>query len=206
MISRPVQTRVSTIAVGMLALGGLCGCEAQTEAGHDAGKARPGSTIIRPQPARTPERVWRPERRGAHVRVHGVVLGRSGDQLTTQRPFEQGTVVAIPIERFRTFRSGATGPWKGGISHGSDFPLPPDLLSEPEVASSDLHPDGTYSLSLPPGEYAFCLGNLSGTNAGPGAADGIRVEKWFEVTVTSEAFQTVVPIFDRTTGEITVHR
>jgi len=139
------------------------------------------------------------------IRLTGVVFS-AGPEMAPGQPFGTGTIVVMTKERYDDFRLAARGPWKAKLIDGHGFPLPTDLLADPQVYRSDLNATGTYSLTIPPGDYVLCLGNLSQVRTTDTPDEGVWVETVFEATVTDEDLQTIIPVFDRTTGELVVHR
>ncbi len=187
----------------------LAACGAGSAAGGDP-------DIGPPEPIETPVLVQKTPPAGAPlvayyelppgtIRLTGVVFS-AGPKMAPGRPFGTGTIVAMTKERYDDFRLAARGPWKVGLINGHGFPLPMDLLADPQVYRSDLDATGTYSLTIPPGDYVLCLGNISEVRTTDTPSNGVWVETVFEATVTDEDLQTIIPVFDRSTGELVVHR
>ncbi len=102
-------------------------------------------------------------------------------------------------------RLDARGPWKSGLLIGRDFPMPLRLLAEPDVHHSDLAAGGTFALTIPPGDYVLCLADLSEIDKASSPLDEDPwVDRVFDVVVTDEHFQTIVPVLNRATGELAV--
>ncbi len=190
------------VMLGTLA-GGLISCGADSASGNaePVTPVEPEPQIVEPQiptnigfgdaPDELPE---------GHVRVTGVVFNRH-DSPFRQEPFARGTLVAVPQDRFDDFRTSARGPLSVKVTEGKNFPVPRDLLTEPGVSRIELRTDGTFALTMTPGEYVFCLGNLSVVDDPEAAAAEVWVEATFTRTITEEDVQAVVPVYNRTTGE-----
>ena len=82
--------------------------------------------------------------------------------------------------------------------------VPQNLFREKRSDIDTLGPDGTYSLGLRPGRYAFCLVEIGGKRPSDMAPGRRWIERWIEVTVTTGELQTVLPVYNRTTGQISV--
>ncbi len=138
------------------------------------------------------------------VRLTGVVLVAS-ENMQPGRPFGSGIVIAMTQQRYQQFRLDARGPWKSGLLKGRDFPMPLRLLAEPDVHRSDLAAGGTFALTIPPGDYVLCLADLSEIDKASSPLDEDPwVDRVFDVVVTDEHFQTIVPVLNRATGELAV--
>ncbi len=203
------KTRITLTVVTALLPAALAACGAGSAAGSD-------SEIVPSEPIKTPGPVEKTPPAGdpmvayyelppGTIRLTGVVFS-AGDQMAPGRPFLTGTVVAVTRERYDKFRLAARGPYKAGLINGSDFPMPADLLADPQVYTSNLDITGTYSLTIPPGEYMMCLGNISEVRTTDTSDDDVWIDAVFEATVTDEDLQTIIPIFNRSTGELVVHR
>ncbi len=206
-----METWISAAALAALAcMAPGCG------AGEVAARPAPGavaSPTEAPQPPAShsaPMVALPTELPEGRVEVLAIVM-KEGKAGVAERPFERGHLVAIPAERFDAFQAGATGTWKGNVLEGSGFPLPDELLKEPDVSSAALQQDGTCTLIMPPGDYRICLGNVgladdrlqdAGVRGKNVKDDVIVVQGCLEITVTGEEFQTLVLSLDRRTGRI----
>ncbi len=196
-------------AVAALLPAALAACGAGSAAGHDHPAVEPPEPVAPPvvveKPPATAPLVAYYELPQGTIRLTGVVFS-AGPGMAPGQPFGTGTIVVMAKERYDDFRLAARGPWKAKVIDGHGFPLPMALLADPQVYRSDLDATGTYSLTIPPGDYVLCLGNLSQVRTTDTPDQGIWVETVFEATVTDEDLQTIIPVFDRTTGELVVHR
>jgi len=138
------------------------------------------------------------------VRLTGVVFA-AGENMQPRRPFASGVVVAMTRQRYQQFRLDARGPWKSALLIGRDFPIPLQLLDEPDVHHSNIEAGGTYAFTIPPGDYVLCLAELSEVQKARSADKSLWVDRVFETVVTDESLQTVVPVLNRATGELVVH-
>lgn len=201
-------TRITLAALAGLLPAALAACGAGSAVGSDP-------QVISPEPPEPPVVADAPraadplvayyELPPGTVRVTGVVFS-AGEQMSPGRPFLSGIVVAMTQQRYDEFRLAARGPWKVGLINGGGFPLPEDLLADPQVYTSDLDATGTYTLTIPPGEYVLCLGDISEVRTTSTPEDGIWIETVFAATVTEQDLQTIIPVFNRSTGELVVHR
>jgi hypothetical protein len=204
----------ATVAVGIF-LSVLCGCDTETASGTTTTPApsHSGSApATRPatQPATGTGTDTAPDHGlplaipDGYVRVTGMVFSASGPGAVPDRPFERGGVVAIPHERFMAIQKLSKPGLVVGKYMQKSLALSRKLLEEDGVGFGDLGEDGTYRLALRPGRYAFCLVELGGKRP-VGTPDGkFWIERWIEVTVTDSELQTVLPVYNRATGEITV--
>ncbi len=69
--------------------------------------------------------------------------------------------------------------------------------------SGELADGGHYTMTVPAGEYAFCLGNLDGRDAPNPQVNAVWVDCWIPVTVTGRR-QVVNPVFDLAGNAITL--
>ena len=138
------------------------------------------------------------------VRVTGVVFVADED-MQPRKPFQSGAVVAIKRGFYDQFRLAARGPWKARIIDGRNFPLPGRLFADRDVLRYNLDAGGTYAFTLTPGDYVMCLGNLSEVEADAPSPD-VWVERVFDVVITGEDLQTIVPVLDRVSGELAILR
>jgi hypothetical protein len=145
-----------------------------------------------------------PELEPGHVRVTGMVFGASGDGVVPERPFENGSVGAVPLERFLAVQEALRPDVVVGNYLQRSFAVPQNLFREKRSDIDTLGSDGTYSLGLRPGRYALCLIEIGGKRPPATAPDRRWIERWIEVTVTTEELQTVLPVYNRRTGQITV--
>lgn len=175
----------------------LAGCGAETSSGrsrsHTPAVPKP---VVRPKIASTTPPA---EPQEGLVTLMGVVLVRERLPSIREDPLGQGIVVAMPIERFRKLQEfiGPKADAPGG------FDMPRSVLGARELVSSVIKPDGIYSLGLAPGEYALCLADLDRSPDEPKTGP-VRVNHWLEVTVTADELQTVVPVIDRASGEVSI--
>jgi hypothetical protein len=133
-----------------------------------------------------------------------MVFSARGDGLVPDMPFEKGAVAAVPLDRFLAVQERLKPDMVVGKYVQRSLAVPARLFEEDRSDIGNLGPDGTYSLSLRPGRYAFCLVEIGGKRPS-GTAPGKRwIERWIEVTVTWEELQTVLPVYNRATGKITV--
>jgi hypothetical protein len=207
MISRSNRTAMAAAALGLLMIGLLSACEAETASGttppapRERPVAAPGPTTthVSGVPAPLPP---------GHVRVTGMVFSTSDDQATPQRPFERGRVLAVPMDWFMAFQSGLNHPLVVGQYVHRSFAVPRRLPPGGGADACDLKPDGTYMLTLRPGKYAFCLAELGGVRPEGTDPDALWVESWAEVTIhgEEEELQTVVPVYNRASGKVTILR
>ncbi|MHC4217707.1 MAG: hypothetical protein ACYSU7_04540 [Planctomycetota bacterium] len=190
-------------ALGVL-MTGLFGCDAETASGTTTtpgplrGTMRPAPVPIAAVDPGTP--ALPPD----HVRVTGMVFNAGGKGTTPELPFERGSVVAVPLDRFLAIQQALRPSLIIGAYLQESLALPRRLLSENGVDSGDLELDGTYSLALRPGPYALCLVELGGRRPEGTSPDAFWIERWLEVTVTDVELQTILPVYNRGTGEITV--
>ena len=203
------KTRITLTVLPALLPAALAACGAGTAAGSDprAGSPEPIETpvVVEKKPPAADSLAAYYELPPGTIRLTGVVFS-AGDQMAPGHPFRSGTIVAMTQERYDGFRLAARGPWKAALIKGRGFPLPKELLADPHVYRSDLDTAGTYSLTIPPGDYVLCLGNTSEVRTTDTPRDDVWVETVFEATVTDERLQTIIPVFDRSTGELVVHR
>jgi hypothetical protein len=206
---RPNVTRYAIRTVGpgaavfTLTLALLSGCGADTASGTPADRT--------PDTPRTPIKVdgqrpvtALPQVPDGHVRVTGIAFKGSGGTAIPQEPFERGTIVVMPADYLKSYLRSLNPDVIVGDYLPDRFVAAPQLIRTKQVKTCDIEADGTFGVWLAPGRYAFCLGNLAAhasVDATPGSVD---VEKWFDVTVTDEELQAVIPIFNRETGELTV--
>ncbi len=186
----------------------LAACGAEPVSGSEPAPApavtRPVPPVIAAEPARDPLTAYYELPEGS-VRVTGVVFS-AGENMQPSRPFGSGVVIAMTPERYRQFKLDARGPWKSALLEDRDFPMPVRVLAEPGVYRSDLAADGTYALTIPPGDYVLCLADLSEIDKAPPPLDEAPwVDRVFDVVVTDEPLQTIVPVFNRVTGELALH-
>jgi len=204
MINRALRTVASTVAVGIL-LSGLCGCDAETASGTTTTPAPPrGGPGTATGPDVAPDHGPPPPVPAGHVRVTGMVFSATGDGLVPDQPFEVGKVAAIPLKRFMAIQEALKPDLVIGEYLQDSLALPRRLLEEDGVGVSELGVDGTYSLALRPGRYALCLVELGGKRPQGTAADKFWIERWLKVAVTSNELQTILPVYNRQTGKITV--
>jgi hypothetical protein len=206
MIDRALWAAGITLAAGVL-LAGLSGCDTETAS---------GTTSTAPAPRGRPNTATGPDTApnlgmptpiaAGQVRVTGMVFSARGEGADPDRPFERGTVVAIPLERFMSIQNALKPRLALGQYLQRSLALPRRLLQEDGVGSGDLGADGTYSLTVRPGPHAFCLVELGGKRPEETAADKFWIERWIEVTVTEDELQAVLPVYNRTTGEVSVMR
>ncbi len=139
------------------------------------------------------------------MRLTGVVFS-AGENMRPGRPFGSGVIIAMTQARYRQFRLDARGPWKSALINGRDFPMPVRVLAEPGVYRSNLTAGGTYALTIPPGDYVLCLADLSEvTKASSRPDEAPWVDRVFDAVVTDEHLQTIIPVLNRTTGELALH-
>lgn len=202
-------TRITLAVLASLLPAALAACGAGSAAGSDPRtrlpEPRETSVVVNDAPPAADPLVAYYELPPGSVRVTGVVFS-AGEKMSPGRPFLSGIVVAMTQQRYDEFRLAARGPWKVGLINGGGFPMPADLLADPQVYSSELDVTGTYSLTIPPGDYVLCLGNISEVRTTNSPDDGVWIETVFAATVTEQDLQTIVPVFDRSTGELVVHR
>jgi hypothetical protein len=133
-----------------------------------------------------------------------MIFSASGDGVVPERPFEIGAVGAVPLERFLAVQEALRPDVVVGSYLQRSLAVPENLFREKRSDIDTLGLDGTYSLGLRPGRYAFCLVEIGGKRP-PDLAPGKRwIERWIEVTVTTGELQTVLPVYNRATGEVTV--
>ena len=203
MINRSLLSWLAIVVPPGIVAGGLVSCGAESA----SGSAEPTPAVVVPEPeiagpeppvnigfGDAPDEL--PE---GSVRVTGVVFSRRESPFQ-QIPFDRGTLVAVPRATFEALRARTRGPMNVKLVMGGDFPMPKELLEDPDVVRIDLLSDGTFALTMRPGEYVFCLGNL-GTVAetDPGA---VWVETMFHRTITDEEVQAIVPVLNRKTGDL----
>ncbi len=162
MIDRSLLTWIAVVMVPGTVAGALVSCGADSASGsaEPAPAVEPEAEIVGPQlpvnigfgdaPDELPE---------GHVRVTGVVFSRRESPFQ-QIPFDRGTLVAVPRARFKAFRARARGPLNVKLVVGGGFPMPKDLLEDPDVVRIVLESDGSFALTMRPGEFVLCLGNL----------------------------------------------
>jgi hypothetical protein len=127
--------------------------------------------------------------------------GGDGGTLADQ-PFEQGMVAAIPLEQFKRVQAALNRPAPLGTGLRDHLAVPADLLRADGVGAADLATDGTYTIDVRPGPHALCLVELGGRRP-PECEPGTRwIERWIEVEVTEEELQTILPVYNRKSGEI----
>ncbi|MHC4416690.1 MAG: hypothetical protein ACYS0G_15575 [Planctomycetota bacterium] len=202
MIDQMIRTATVTVVLGVL-MSGLCGCDAETASGTTH-NPRPPVPETAPVPDTAPDNGLTRLPPPGHVRVTGMVFSANDDGMIPDRPFEQGAVVAIPLDRFKAVQNALKHDLVVGKYLQKSLAVPRTLLDEDDVDAGDLGADGTYALALRPGTYAFCLVELGGRRPQGTPAGSFWIERWIEVTVTTDEIQTVLPVFNRTTGEITV--
>ena len=139
------------------------------------------------------------------VRLTGVVFV-ADENMQPHRPFASGVVIAMTQQRYQQFRLDARGPWKSALLIGRDFPMPLSLLADPDVHRSNLEAGGTYALTITPGDYVLCLADLSEVQKVMSPDKILWVDRVFDAVVSDEDLQTIVPVLNRATGELAVHR
>ena len=117
---------------------------------------------------------------GEMVRVSGVATGISDVAQTPDYPLDHGMLIVAPVKAMRSV------PLRGRLDN---FTVTKELYDEVGVAFCALAPDGSYSVSVEPGEYALWLGNFWGGERG--ASFPVRVHGQVRVTVGSAAAQTI---------------
>jgi hypothetical protein len=204
MIERAIRAAAAMVAA-VVVLSDLGGCDAETA----SGKTTPPAPLSGAGP-RTPASVTSPvpgvppELERGQVRVTGMIFSASGGGVTPERPFESGSVGAVPLDRFLAVQEALRPDMVVGKYLQKSLAVPQNLFREKRSDIGTLGPDGTYSLGLRPGRYAFCLVEIGGRRPS-GTAPGERwIDRWVEVTVTTVELQTVLPVYNRDTGEITV--
>jgi hypothetical protein len=200
------RTSRTAATIALLVLGaGMAGCDAKTASGTTttapradrsgpAGPEAPGASLVSTRPE------------AGLVRVTGMVFRTGGDGTFPDQPYDEGTVAAIPLELFHRaqVRLNRSAPLGTGLR--DRLPVPVDLLRADGVGATELGADGTYVFDVRPGPHALCLIELGGTRP-PEAVPGTRwVEAWIEVDITDDELQTILPVYDRDSGEITLLR
>lgn len=173
--------RAMTSLIGTVVLMSLASCRGQ-------------SSVVTADPVVVPST---PRQAQADVRIRGAVLRRSPNGQPPHRPFREGVVVAVPIDRLEALVGGSTDPMKRMLRRRGAFALPRSLCEAPGAGAAELDAEGRYALTLPPGEYAFCLGNLDGLRAPDPVANPVWVEQWFRLEVSGGPERTIVAIFHR---------
>jgi hypothetical protein len=204
MIKQAIRTAATTAALGVL-LSGLGGCDVETASGTPTpgGPSRaatptapaPGTTPVPGTPAALPD---------GHVRVTGMVFSARDEEMTPELPFEQGKIIAIPFDLFRAVQKKLNHELVVDNYLQDRLAIPRAIVLEESVDAGDLGLDGTYALTLRPGRYALCLVELGGKRPEDTPLGSFWIERWVEVTVTGDDLQTVLPVYNRLTGEITV--
>jgi hypothetical protein len=203
MIDRVMRIAAAGAALGVL-ITGLSGCDAETASGTTK-HPRPLRGTTRPVPVPiTSANLGMSALPPGHVRVTGMVFRAGGQGTIPELPFEQGMVVAVPLERFLAIQKVLRPSLIIGNYLQQSLALPRQLLRENGVDSSDLELDGTYSIVLRPGPYALCLVELGGRRPEDTPPGQFWIERWLKVNVTNEELQTILPVYNRGTGEITV--
>ncbi len=133
-----------------------------------------------------------------------MVFRASGKGVDPEQPFDRGSVGAVPLERFLAVQEALRPDVVVGKYLQRSLDVPQNLFREKRSDIDNLGPDGTYSLALRPGRYAFCLVEMGGRPPEDVAAGRRWIERWIEVTVTTEELQTVLPVYNRSSGEIAV--
>ena len=203
MIERAIRAAAAMIAA-VVFLSGLGGCDAETASGTTTPPAPLGGGHTTTGPVAAPDPGVPPELEPGQVRVTGMVFSASGDGVAPERPFESGSVGAIPLERFLAVQEALRPDVVVGKYLQRSLAVPQNLFREKRCDIGTLGPDGTYSLSLRPGRYALCLVEIGGRRPSGTAAGRRWIERWIEVTVTTDELQTILPVYNRNTGEITV--
>ncbi len=204
-VSRPCLSRLVGLCLAGVLPVSLAACGAGSVSGSEPVPApvtpQTATTVHLPEPESDPTAYYElPE---GVVRVIGVVFS-AGENMLQRRPFQSGVVIAMTQQRYQQFQLDARGPWKSGLLKGRDFPIPARLLAEADVHRCDLDAGGTYALTIPPGDYVLCLAELSEVQQASPTCDDLWVDRVFEAVVTDEDLQTIVPILDRSTGELTL--
>jgi len=204
MIERAIRAAAAMVAA-VVVLSGLGGCDAETASGTTTPPAPLGGAGPRTPDTATPQipGVPAPLERG-QVRVTGMIFSASGDGVTPERPFESGSIGAVPLDRFLAVQEALRPDMVVGKYLQRSLAVPQNLFREKRSDIDTLGPDGTYSLGLRPGRYAFCLVEIGGRRPSDTAPGKRWIDRWVEVTVTTVELQTVLPVFNRDTGEITV--
>ena len=207
---RPKQcvSRIACLCLAGVLSVSLAACGAESVSGSEPVPAqvvpRPVPPVFIAEPAPDPLTAYYELPEGS-VRLTGVVFS-AGKNMQPDRPFGSGVVIAMTQERYKRFRLDARGPWKSSLLTGRDFPMAARILAEPGVYHSDLTAGGTYALTIPPGNYVLCLADLSEVVKDASPLDAPPwVERVFEAVVTDESLQTIVPVLNRATGELTLH-
>ncbi len=203
MIERAIRAAAAMIAA-VVFLSGLGGCDAETASGTTTPPAPLGGGHTTTGPVAPPGPGMAPELEPGHVRVTGMVFSASGDGLDPEHPFENGSVAAVPLERFLAVQEALRPDVVVGTYLQRSLTVPQNLFREKRSNIGTLGPDGTYSLDLRPGRYALCLVELEGRRPSDTTAGRSWIERWIEVTVTTDELQTILPVYNRNTGEITV--
>jgi hypothetical protein len=186
-------------------LSGLGGCDAETASGTTTPPAPLGGAGPRTPGSVTPSNPGMPpELEPGQVRVTGMVFSASGDGLDPEHPFDNGSVGAVPLERFLAVQEALRPDVVVGTYLQKSLAVPQNLFREERSDIDTLGPDGTYSLGLRPGRYAFCLVEIGGKRPSDTAPGRRWIERWIEVTVTTGELQTVLPVYNRKTGQISV--
>jgi hypothetical protein len=204
MIDRALRAAGIAVAVSAV-LAGLGGCDPGTASGTTATPATPRGGAGTAAAPSTVASLGLPDPIPAgHVRVTGMVFSASGNGLAPDRPFERGTVVAIPLERFMSIQEALKHSLVIGLYLRESLALPQRLLEEDGVDAAELESDGTYALTLRPGPYALCLVEIGGKRPQDTPPDKFWIERWLEVIVTHDDLQTILPVYNRSTGEVMV--
>ncbi|MEB3323350.1 MAG: hypothetical protein VKI81_11055 [Synechococcaceae cyanobacterium] len=202
MIHRVLRTAGAAAALLTLA-SGIAGCDAKTASATTSASPADGQSPPAPAVASTPPLMTRQPEPGL-VRVTGIVFRTGGDGAFADQPFERGTVAAIPLDRFKRAQAELLRPAPLGTGLRDRLAVPIGLLREDGIGTADLAADGTYAMDVRPGRHAFCLIELGGKRP-PELAPGTRwIERWIEVDVTEDELQTILPVYNRETGETTI--
>jgi hypothetical protein len=208
MIHRACRIGAATTALGAL-LSGLAGCEAKTASGT-TGAPTPATAVTGAAAAggaRGAADAAPPvEADPGTVRVTGLAFRAAGLGTDPDEPYDRGMVALIPFAQFQQAQARLNLPGPLHRSLRESLAVPESLLQEAGVGAGNLGLDGTFNVGVRPGPHALCLIELGGRRP-PDAAPGTRwIERWIQVDVTDEELQTILPVYNRETGEIAILR